>query len=338
MLVNENTPRSQERKSSLKDEDEDSGLEDNKPKFEKNEQQNSFYQYSEPDDYFSFFSSHEKLLLRPEKSFKHLRSFIKYLPVDYYVLLQENFSTKTSFVESNYVMFKQLPLITRNLTKFQKYVYRQLIYEDISRCTEFKEIEEILNEEYALEELKQQLSKYGEVEGVELFNFNKGEISSMIARANPKPTKDEMEGFEKMMQRVAGEETRTAKNSEDEFEDVLRVHRHDMLRKLQYNATKSNVDIAKGYLDLTEQQREEIAASIFKKGKQMKNLNKGIFINGLFRFKDYESKLQFMLSSAYKFGMKFYDQQKNIHFADADFANTLSIQSSQFDNQPLSHA
>lgn len=335
-MLNENTPRSQERKGSLKDEDEDSGLEDNKPKFEKNEQQSSINQYSEPDDYFSFFSSHEKLLLRPEKSFKHLRSFIKYLPVDYYVLLQENFDTKTSFVESNYVMFKQLPLITRNLTKFQKYVYRQLIYEDISRCTEFKEIEEILNEEYAIEELKQQLNRYGEVEGIELFNFNKKEISSMIARATPKPTKDEMYGFDKMMQRIASAEE--VKSEGDEFEDVLRLHRHEMLRKLQYNATKSNADIAKGYLDLTEQQKEEIAASVFKKGKQMKNLNKGIFINGLFRFKDYESKLQFMMSSSYKFGMKFYDQQKNIHFADADFANTLSIQSAQFDNQPLSHA
>lgn len=74
-------------------------------------------QYSEPDNYFSFFSSHEKLIQRP-------RDVVKYLPVDYYVLLQENYETKGEFVESNYVMFRNLPIIMRNLTKFKRYVHR----------------------------------------------------------------------------------------------------------------------------------------------------------------------------------------------------------------------
>ena len=100
------------------DDDEDSGLEDNTPKYDRS-LDSSQNQYSEPDDYFSFFSSHEKLLLKPEKSFKHLRKFIKYLPVDYYVLLQENFDTKTEFVESNFVMFRNLPLIMKNKTTFK---------------------------------------------------------------------------------------------------------------------------------------------------------------------------------------------------------------------------
>lgn len=118
--------------SKVETDDEDSGLEDNKPKFS-NADPSSIQQYSEPDDYFSFFSSHEKLLLRPEKTFKHLRKFLKYLPVDYYVLLQENFESKTKFEETNYVMFRNLPIIAKNLTKFQRYEHRQLSYEDITR-------------------------------------------------------------------------------------------------------------------------------------------------------------------------------------------------------------
>jgi len=167
MLLKENKNTSKA-SSTHDDEDEDSGMEDNKPKYEKGEKNPSVNQYSEPDDYFSFFSSHEKLLLRPEKSFKHLRKFIKYLPVDYYVLLQENFDTKTEFVESNYVMFRNLPVITKNLTSFKGYPNRHVTYEDLTRCTEFEEIESIVDGDLALNELRNQLQKYGTVEDIEL--------------------------------------------------------------------------------------------------------------------------------------------------------------------------
>lgn len=40
------------------------------------------------DDFFSFFSSHEKIIMKPESSFKNLRSFLVSLPIDYYILLQ----------------------------------------------------------------------------------------------------------------------------------------------------------------------------------------------------------------------------------------------------------
>jgi hypothetical protein len=41
----------------------------------------------EDNDYFSFFSSHEKIILKPESSFKNMRSFLVNLPIDYYILL-----------------------------------------------------------------------------------------------------------------------------------------------------------------------------------------------------------------------------------------------------------
>ena len=177
------------------------------------------------------------------------------------------------------------------------------------------------------------MGKYGPVESLELFNFSKENIAKIIAYANPKPIKDEMKGFEEMMHRVSRNER--LDNSGDPFENVLRTHRHELLRRFKYKATRSNVDIAKAYIELTESDKQEIALSVFRKGRQMKNLHKGVFINGLLHFSDYESKLKLLLSPVYKFGMKFYDQQKNIHFSDADFANTLSIQSEEFSNKRL---
>jgi len=161
-------------------------------------------------------------------------------------------------------------------------------------------------------------------------------LTKYVARQTPKPTDDEMVSFEEMMERVAGDGE--VKETDNGIEKVLKAHRHELLRSLKYRATKSNVDIAKGYLELTHAEKEAIATSIFRKGRQMKNLDRGIFLNGFLEFEDYESKLKFLLSPAYKFGMKFYDQERNILFNDADFANTLSVSSKKFNNQSLAHA
>lgn len=48
-------------------------------------------------DNFSFFSSHENIILKPESSFKTLRSFLVHLPIDYYILLQEGYQQKRPF-------------------------------------------------------------------------------------------------------------------------------------------------------------------------------------------------------------------------------------------------
>ncbi len=45
----------------------------------------------EDDDFFSFFASHEKIIMKPESSFKNLRSFLVSLPIDYYILLQDGY-------------------------------------------------------------------------------------------------------------------------------------------------------------------------------------------------------------------------------------------------------
>jgi len=47
-------------------------------------------------------------------------------------------------------------------------IFRQVKYEDISRCTELDEIAKIIDEELTINELKEQLSRFGPVRGVEL--------------------------------------------------------------------------------------------------------------------------------------------------------------------------
>ena len=43
-------------------------------------------QETEKEDYFSFFSSHQSIILKPESSFKGLQGFLTHMPIDYYVL------------------------------------------------------------------------------------------------------------------------------------------------------------------------------------------------------------------------------------------------------------
>ena len=59
---------------------------------------------SKDNDYFSFFSSHEKIILKPESSFKSLRTFLVSLPIDYYILLQSGYQNPTEFEKTNYVL------------------------------------------------------------------------------------------------------------------------------------------------------------------------------------------------------------------------------------------
>ena len=81
-------------------------------------------------DYFSFFQSHDKVLLKPESNFVNIKKFMNFLPVDYYVLLQNNFETKAKFKESNYVMFQNMPLLQPAKSGFGEKM-KQVTYEDL---------------------------------------------------------------------------------------------------------------------------------------------------------------------------------------------------------------
>lgn len=70
-------------------------------------------QQKHDNDYFSFFSSHENIILRPESNFKGLRSFLTHLPIDYYILLQQGFDSvsRPEFEPTNYIYTENIPLI-----------------------------------------------------------------------------------------------------------------------------------------------------------------------------------------------------------------------------------
>ena len=67
----------------------------------------------QPEDYFSFFSSHEKVILKPESNFKNLRQFMEFLPIDYYILLQEGYDQYRPPLRSNHVFYTNLPLLVK---------------------------------------------------------------------------------------------------------------------------------------------------------------------------------------------------------------------------------
>jgi len=64
-------------------------------------------------DYFSFFNSHENIILKPESNFKGLRTFLTHLPIDYYILLQQGYSkSEKMFQESNFIYCQNIPLLS----------------------------------------------------------------------------------------------------------------------------------------------------------------------------------------------------------------------------------
>jgi hypothetical protein len=93
----------------------------------------------ENDDYFSYFSSHENIILKPESTFKNLRSFLKHLPIDYYILLQIGYDkvVQTAFKYTNYIFLTNFPLLQRKKTYFKNSdPVKTVLFEDVYRCTE----------------------------------------------------------------------------------------------------------------------------------------------------------------------------------------------------------
>lgn len=67
----------------------------------------------EKEDYFSFFNSHERIILKPESTFKGLRTFLVQLPIDYYILLQDGYDGRNSndIERTNYIYMQNVPLL-----------------------------------------------------------------------------------------------------------------------------------------------------------------------------------------------------------------------------------
>ena len=106
--------------------------------------------------------------MKPESNFKGLRSFLTHLPIDYYILLQGGYkeeSTETR-VPTNYLYVENIPLLNKRATYFKKSNKVQtVLLEDLYKCSSRFEATEILENSYAIDEMKRHLSeRYGEIE------------------------------------------------------------------------------------------------------------------------------------------------------------------------------
>jgi hypothetical protein len=123
--------------------------------------------------------------LKPETTFKNLRQFLTYLPIDYYILLQGGFEEKKSFfAETKYVMFSNLPLLKKRQMKTSgKQVINPLVFDDVYRAQDPDEALSMLEDEFAINELITHLEVlYGEVEELSLLNYAPEKIVRFLTR------------------------------------------------------------------------------------------------------------------------------------------------------------
>jgi hypothetical protein len=118
------------------------------------------------EDYFSFFSSSERLLLKPETSFKGIREHISELPTDHCILFESGFDKmdkSSMFSKSNYVYVTNLPVLQKVDTYFKNSSkVRQVTYKDLVNCKDKRELNDILTNRLTCNELIKHLSaRYG---------------------------------------------------------------------------------------------------------------------------------------------------------------------------------
>jgi hypothetical protein len=173
------------------------------------------------DDYFSFFSSHEKVILKPESNFKNLRQFMEFLPIDYYILLQEGYQKETrGSVKSNHIFYSNLPLLVkkRSYLKEKTDIVKNITYEDIVRCLDLHEAEAILNDSLAQDELIKHLTqKYGPIKEMFHINYAVKDIIKRFVKQRRSVGTDEVSEFEEALRRDIAQENYYFDESNPEF-------------------------------------------------------------------------------------------------------------------------
>ena len=86
-------------------------------------------------------------------------------------------------------------------------------------------------------------------------------------------------------------------------------------------------------LDTSYQQG--VVETIREKEKKLMGLENQIYRSGFIVFSSYLEKLKMMNTPLFLFGMKLYGQREHIRFYDADFCNTITVESSEFAEKSL---
>eukprot|EP00347_Sterkiella_histriomuscorum_P022335 403330842 len=307
------------------------------------------------EEYFSFFSSHEKVILRPESNFKNLRQFMHFLPIDYYILLQKNFETESHFKETNYILFRNLPLLNKRKNPSGLNVVRPVLHLDIVNSTSKEEAGRILNDEMASEELLSHLEKrFGQIENFFFINYKPNMIIDTYNKTMFKVKVDEMQEFERNIQTKV--DSRQGKKTSSEivgtdseinqenplFDDLIQLASEEFMKAeeediLEEQSKRNKKSTPKSKKRLNQEQEEQVIEQVKSKEKEMLGLNKQINRTGFIKFKTYEEKLRMMAHPLFLFGMKLYTQEQSIEFFDADFCNTITVQSPYFEDKTLGH-
>jgi hypothetical protein len=99
---------------------------------------------------------------------------MEFLPIDYYILLQEGYQNRPFQQErSNFMFYSNLPLLAkkRSYLKQSTDIIKNITYEDVLRALDRTEAESLLLDTFAEDELKDHLvSKYGQVK--DMFHIN----------------------------------------------------------------------------------------------------------------------------------------------------------------------
>lgn len=124
---------------------------------------------------------------------------MQFLPIDYYILLQDNFH-KSKFEKTPYVLFSNLPLLNKRKSASGLNVVKPIAHIDLVNTNSKEEAGKILNDELASEELITHLEKrFGQVDNFFFINYKPNQIIQMYSKSIFNVKVNELEDFEKSL-------------------------------------------------------------------------------------------------------------------------------------------
>ena len=134
---------------------------------------------------------------------------MEFLPIDYYILLQEGFQKSPKPKPSNHVFFMNLPLLVkkRSYLKQSTEIIKNVTFEDVMRCLDKNESEQLLNNQFAEEELTRHLTdKFGPIKDFFHINYDPTFIMNQVRKTGRGVSNDEILEFEQSLLSSMGDE------------------------------------------------------------------------------------------------------------------------------------
>ena len=127
---------------------------------------------------------------------------MEFLPIDYYILLQEGFEKTIEPEKTNYVFYSNMPLLVkkRSYLKQSTEIIKNVTYEDVMKCLDKNEAESILLDPLAKDEVHTHIEKnFGKIQEIFFINYKTANILSRF-HVNGKPVgTDQIEEFEQTL-------------------------------------------------------------------------------------------------------------------------------------------